>query len=145
MTDTITLRKLAARATPVPWVKGKTTHHTVTDKGYHIAEWHHADDAALMDALYPQKVIDLLNELDSLRAALAQQAEQGWQPASNPPTEAHGEVLALMRDGTCEIAWATYWHGSITSFAGWTFRDPDIEDTSPTHWMPLPAAPKGGV
>ena len=68
-------------------------------------------------------------------------AVPAWLSASNPPTESQGEVLVLMQDGTCEIAWATYWHGSSNAFAGWTFRDPDMEDAQPTHWMPLPAAP----
>ena len=48
-----------------------------------------------------------------------------------------------MRDGRCEIAWAVYWHGASNSFASWSFRDPD-EDESPTHWMPLPPAPSLG-
>jgi len=56
------------------------------------------------------------------------------------PLEDDGEVLALMEDGRCEIAWATYWHGARTDFACWTFRDPD-EDRAATHWMPLPEPP----
>ena len=62
------------------------------------------------------------------------------------PLESDGEVLVRMRDGRCEIAWATYWHGSSNAFAQWTFRDPD-EDEAPTHWMPIPAAHgiKGGT
>jgi len=83
-----------------------------------------------------------------LALQVTQQAVPAWLPASNPPTEAQGEVLVLMRDGTCEIAWTTYWHGSSNAFAGWMFRDPDMEDATPTHWMPLPtppAAPKGAV
>ena len=54
------------------------------------------------------------------------------------PAEEDGEVLVRMRDGRCEIAWATYWHGASNAFAQWTFRDPD-EDESPTHWMHIPA------
>ncbi len=75
-------------------------------------------------------------------AQTAPQPEQsGWiNAAERVPAEDDGEVLALMDDGTCEIAWASYWHGARTDFAGWTFRDPD-EDRTPTHWMPLPAAP----
>lgn len=76
-------------------------------------------------------------------APIAQTAPQpdqsGWVSASERvPAENDGEVLVLMADGTCEIAWASYWHGARTDFAGWTFRDPD-EDRTPTHWMPLPA------
>ena len=42
-----------------------------------------------------------------------------------------------MADGCCEIAWATYWHGSSNAFAQWTFRDPD-EDEQPVEWMHIP-------
>ena len=76
------------------------------------------------------------------RAALANADPTGWIAVSDRlPLEADGEVLARMRDGRPEIAWATYWHGANNGFAQWTFRDPD-EDETPTHWMPLPAAPK---
>jgi hypothetical protein len=73
-----------------------------------------------------------------------------WISASERvPTKDDGEVLVLMDDGRCEIAWASYWSGSRTDFAGWTFRDPD-EDRVPTHWQPLPVRPaltatKGGL
>ena len=53
------------------------------------------------------------------------------------PLESDGEVLVRMRDGRCEIAWATYWHGASNAFAQWTYRDPD-EDEAPTHWMRIP-------
>lgn len=62
-----------------------------------------------------------------------------WIATSNQlPTEADGEVLVRMRDGSHEIAWATYWHGASNAFEQWTFRDPDIEDAQPTHWMRIP-------
>jgi Protein of unknown function (DUF551) len=62
-----------------------------------------------------------------------------WIPTSNRlPSESDGEVLVRMRDGTHEIAWATYWHGARNDFAQWMFRDPDMEDATPTHWMPIP-------
>ena len=68
-----------------------------------------------------------------------------WIAASERlPLEAGGEVLVRMRDRTCGIAWATYWHGSSNDFAQWTFRDPDMGGEVPTHWMPLPAAPQQG-
>lgn len=72
-------------------------------------------------------------------AQTAPQPEQsGWvSAAERVPAENDGAVLVLMADGTCEIACASYWLGARTDFAGWTFRDPD-EDQTPTHWMPLP-------
>lgn len=60
-----------------------------------------------------------------------------WTPASTPPKEEDDEVLVRMADGRCEIAWATYWHGSSNAFAQWTFRDPD-EDEQPVEWMRIP-------
>lgn len=63
-----------------------------------------------------------------------------WVSASDRlPAEEDGEVLVKMRDGRCEIAWATYCHGASNNFAQWTFRDPD-EDQAPTHWMLIPDA-----
>ena len=69
--------------------------------------------------------------------------EPQWSPASTPPKESDGEVLVRMADGRCEIAWATYWHGSSNAFAQWTFRDPDEEET-PVEWMLIPHGIKGG-
>lgn len=75
-------------------------------------------------------------EIEELRAATQ------WIPVRERlPLEQDGEVLVRMPDSRCEIAWATYWHGASNDFAGWCFRDPD-EDEAPTHWMPLPAAPR---
>lgn len=71
--------------------------------------------------------------------APAGQGDVQWMPASEPPPESEGEVLVRMADGRCEIAWATYWHGSSDEFAQWTFRDPD-EDEQPVAWMRIPAA-----
>lgn len=68
--------------------------------------------------------------------------EPQWSPASTPPKESDGEVLVRMADGRCEIAWATYWHGSSNAFAQWTFRDPDEEET-PVEWMLIPHGIKG--
>lgn len=78
-------------------------------------------------------------------APIAQPAPQpeqsGWiVAAERVPSEDDGEVLVLMDDGSCEIAWASYWQVARTGFTGWVFRDPD-EDRTTTHWMPLPASP----
>lgn len=54
------------------WQKGQTTHHTVTEIGYKIGEFHHADDAAfcdLMHSLVPD-IITKLDERDKLDACL---------------------------------------------------------------------------
>ena len=54
------------------------------------------------------------------------------------PSEADGEVLVRMPDGTHEIAWAAYWHGASNDFAKWMFRDPYMDYYTPTHWMRIP-------
>jgi hypothetical protein len=43
------LRNAHANSTQGKWQKGQTTHHTVTDTGYKIGEFHHANDAAFVD------------------------------------------------------------------------------------------------
>lgn len=87
----------------------------------------------------------VLSQIDNMVAGLKYDSPEskpltGWIAVSDRlPAEADGEVLVRMRDGRCEIAWATYWHGASNGFAQWTFRDPD-EEEAPTHWMPIPAA-----
>ena len=53
------------------------------------------------------------------------------------PTEDDREVAVKLADGSKEIAWATYWHGSSNDFAHWTFPFND-ERPDVTHWMKLP-------
>jgi hypothetical protein len=72
MTTTLKeLEQLLETATPRPWGKGVSSHHTVckdnTFNGYRIAEFHHADDASLVDYA--------VNSLPTLIAALRQARE----------------------------------------------------------------------
>jgi hypothetical protein len=64
MTRTEELLALAEAATPGPWGKGMTSHHTVSlhpkYRGYKIAEFHHASDAALLDAANPETIKQLV-------------------------------------------------------------------------------------
>lgn len=97
-----------------------------------------------IDALWAEQqltVPQLVQRRAIARAVLAKWGAQPvapvWTPASTPPKEEDGEVLVRMADGRCEIAWATYWHGSSNAFAQWTFRDPD-EDEQPVEWMHIP-------
>lgn len=56
------LRGTLAESTPGEWQKGATTHHTVTETGYKIGEFHHARDAQFCDIahrLMPE-IIDML-------------------------------------------------------------------------------------
>lgn len=71
------LRDAHSRSTTGRWIKGKTTHHTVVQgSGYHIAEFHHADDANFVDQAHDfvPVVLDALlaahKEINELKAAL---------------------------------------------------------------------------
>lgn len=86
-----------------------------------------------------RECIELANWLAANTSPPQRKPLTGWIAVSDQiPLESDGEVLVRMRDGRCEIAWATYWHGASNAFAQWTFRDPD-EDEAPTHWMQIPA------
>ena len=77
---------------------------------------------------------------EALRAALAQQAEQGWQPIETAPKDGT-DVIAGHPDGSIDVL---SWLEVKNNRQGWT--DGEYFALSwPTHWMPLPAAPKGGV
>lgn len=87
----------------------------------------------------------LEQRIRELKQAAPQPGQSEWvSAAERVPSEDDGEVLVLMADGRCEIAWVIYWHGASTNFACWTFCDPD-EDQVPTHWMRLPSPPAQGA
>ena len=54
------------------WRRGQTSHHTVTEKGYAIGEFHHACDAAFCDVAH--RLIPVL--LEKVGAKLAQPVQQ---------------------------------------------------------------------
>lgn len=93
-----------------------------------------------------EKVRPLLDELDRLKARVAEMKAGGWQPIETAP-----------KDGTKVDVWVCPWDAfangnaaRITNawfedgkwkriLSGWTH---DIEDCGePTHWQPLPAPP----
>jgi hypothetical protein len=78
-------------------------------------------------------------ERDTLTKRVAElESTTGWIPASERlPTEDQGTVAVRMNDQSILTAWATYWHGSSTKFAQWTFPV-DVDDAVVTHWFPLP-------
>lgn len=63
------LRKAHKHTSGLKWQKGLTTHHTVTETGYRVAEFHHADDAHFCDAaheLVPLLCAELERAVDAL-------------------------------------------------------------------------------
>lgn len=69
------LRGLLSTATPGTWTKGRTTHHTVSErqgeKPYPIAEFHHANDAAFCDFAH-NFIPQVLDALDAANARITQ-------------------------------------------------------------------------
>lgn len=64
-----------------------------------------------------------------------------WIPVTERlPTAEDGVVAVLTDDGGILTAWASYWSGARTDFACWTFPHPDDDDSTVTHWAPVPAA-----
>lgn len=51
------------------WQKGQTTHDTVTETGYKIGSFHHADDASFADIMHlrAKRIIAELNILVALQ------------------------------------------------------------------------------
>ena len=89
---------------------------------------------------------------EALRAALAQQAEQGWQPISTAPRETEifiGNFIdGKFKFGRSEMFYEQANEFAGETFSGWVWSEDECSSSitdSPTHWMPLPAAPKGGV
>jgi len=78
---------------------------------------------------------DLTSAIDRL-AAMAQPAvPQGWQPIETAP-----------KDGTPILAWICWFDGPCVHTGHFSSGEfwPDFRDAAsktPTHWMPLPAAP----
>ena len=72
-----TLRESHCRSLPGTWKRGKTTHHTINETGYHVAEFRHADDAAFCDLAHNNLIAlldathQLLNDNLKLKTALA--------------------------------------------------------------------------
>jgi hypothetical protein len=73
------LRDAHKASTPGKWRRGRTSHHTVTDERYHIAEFHHACDASFCDEahlivpIFLDAVTALVNAKDAEIAALKEQ------------------------------------------------------------------------
>lgn len=58
------LKGTLAASTNGEWQKGATTHHTVTETGYKIAEFHHASDAQFCDVAH-KLMPEIINMLES--------------------------------------------------------------------------------
>ena len=74
------LKCTLAASTQGEWQKGATTHHTVTETGYKIAEFHHASDALFCDVAHKlmPEIIGTL-ETQAKRIAELEQAAQAAQ------------------------------------------------------------------
>ena len=79
------LREAHAMSTKGQWQKGLTTHDTVTETGYKIGNFHHADDANFCDVAHADVPV-LLESHDALIAEV-ERLDAGWH-------KANGETLS---------------------------------------------------
>jgi hypothetical protein len=61
------IRGLFNDSTQGEWKKGATSHHTVTETGYKIGEFHHASDAAFCDYMHG-RAVDIITAIQELQA-----------------------------------------------------------------------------
>lgn len=114
------LKRLEAEATPGDWdVSGLTVYDTCMDS---VASTHSAADAAL--------IVAMRNALPELLKALE------WQPIETAP-KGEGWVMLHYRDECVPII-------SFFSDGAWAHQE-TMGRNKPTHWMPLPLPPHGGV
>lgn len=71
------LHEAFAGSTKGTWKKGATTHHTVTDGWYKIAEFHHAADAQFCDTAHA-----LAEPIATELRRLHQSEREGWRYAN---------------------------------------------------------------
>ena len=76
-------------------------------------------------------------------AAVSESAKQGWQPISTAPKDR--DILLTDGKEVSQGGWISDadmgadYEGQFGSAAWWSVN---IHDNAPTHWMPLPEAPK---
>lgn len=85
--------------------------------------------------------VDVALAIEACKAALAEQKPSEWISVNDRlPEESAGTCAVLIKSGEVLTAWPTYWHGSRSEFAEWTFPLDELK-SKVTHWMPLPDAP----
>lgn len=79
----------------------------------------------------------LLAEAERLRGEARAQQDDAWRPIESAPRTRHPMfvVRAFSGNGYSSDPWCV-WRESDGGFARWP------HDFPPTHWMPLPAAPR---
>jgi hypothetical protein len=145
------LRELHAHSTPGKWQKGATTHETVSKLSeggypYRIAEFRHADDAAFCDAVH-EHLPTILAALAAPPAGIspAPLAGSEWISIDERLPEHEAEVLVTGFEGNdpSKPRWTQIAHFHKEG----SFYDHDTGEAfyPPTHWQPLPAAPRAAL
>lgn len=88
----------------------------------------------------PSWAVDLLAEIDRLRAELAKvRAEREWQPIATAPKDGI-QVLIMGRLREYILVETAWWKQTDLGSQGWFCRD-GWYCGDPTHWMPLSPVP----
>lgn len=65
-----------------------------------------------------------------------------WVDCKESLPDEHSVVAVLFSDGEFGVAWATYWHGASSDFAGWVFPLDELgEGREVAYWTALPPSP----
>ena len=129
------LREAYEDSTMGEWKIGKTTHDTVSvlegSEPYHIATFHHADDAEFCDVCH-KHMPAILSALESMRWVPVTERLPGY--LDNVTMCLKGEAKSVSFEGYLSI-YDTWMHNGIP--VNVLFGAVKV-----THWMPLPQPPK---
>ena len=103
-----------------------------------------ADNIALVGSAYTPKAIDtgvrqIREAITAGRAALAKAEPAGWKPIETAPKDGTSFMAGWFdwpSNPGCNMC-PVKWH-----MGAWWESGEDDKVRTPTHWMPLPAAPK---
>ena len=126
------LMTLHGRATPGTWAQGTSSHHTVSKRegkeDYHVANFHHADDASFIDNAHKYMPL-LIEEIHRLRAATQPtkpEQQAGGVPAGFVvlPKNPTPQIIEALRTGSfkdwpsdelCRVRYAALVAAAITA------------------------------
>jgi hypothetical protein len=144
MTDLVTrLIELREKATPGPWTYdgcSLTNWHDHTFEMEWIVNGHELHDGTPINENKDadgKLICELVNNLDTIIAALQPSGEMGWQPIETAPKDGTNVLVGHER-----AVFSGWWSESA---GGWVDGSTDMyEDLivyHPTHWQPLPPLP----
>lgn len=118
---------------------------SASDSPVYEVRLHSNKMVAIKDSLSEAKAAAQADYEAGIRSALSAQVQDvaGWRPIETAPKERQQRVLLTLPNGRVTEGWwgaAKYNRSKKEYDLAWV-SSPYSGDVSPTHWMPLPAAP----